>query len=206
MRYSYFRKFKEMLLALKMEKELSKDEILELYLNKIFFGNRSYGIVAAAEYYYGKKLDQLTLAETATLAGIPKFPSTGNPISNPERSMIRRDYILQRMFEEGFIDREAMLSAQAEPNTAKRHEQQVQLHAPYLAEMVRIEMVRRYGERANTGGFKVVTTVHSEDQLSAERAVRTGLMQYDIRHGWRGAEAKIDLSGKSRPELDRRTR
>lgn len=199
--YSYFRKFKEMLLALKMEKELSKDEILELYLNKIFFGNRSYGIVAAAEYYYGKKLDQLTLAETATLAGIPKFPSTGNPTSNPERSMIRRDYILQRMFEEGFIDRDAMLAAQAEPNTAKRHEQQVQLHAPYLAEMVRIEMVRRYGERANTGGFKVITTVHSEDQLSAEKAVRTGLMQYDIRHGWRGAEATIALAGKNRQEL-----
>ncbi|HWR96597.1 MAG TPA: penicillin-binding protein 1A [Arenimonas sp.] len=199
--YSYFRKLKEMLLALKMEKELTKDEILGLYLNKIFFGNRSYGIVAAADYYYGKKLSQLSLAETATLAGIPKFPSSGNPISNPERSMIRRDYILQRMAEEGFISRDEMLAAQAEPNTAKRHEQPTQLHAPYLAEMVRIEMVRRYGERASTGGFRVTTTVHSKDQLAAEQAVRTGLMQYDRRHGWRGAEAKIALAGKSRPEL-----
>lgn len=199
--YSYFRKLKEMLLALKMEKELTKDEILGLYLNKIFFGNRSYGIVAAADYYYGKKLNQLSLAETATLAGIPKFPSSGNPISNPERSMIRRNYILQRMAEEGFISRDEMLAAQAEPNTAKRHEQQSQLHAPYLAEMVRIEMVRRYGDRASTGGFRVTTTVDSKDQLAAEQAVRTGLMQYDRRHGWRGAEAKIAMAGKSRSEL-----
>jgi penicillin-binding protein 1A len=199
--YSYLRKFKEMLLALKMEKELSKDEILELYLNKIFFGNRSYGIVAAAEYYYGKRLDQLTLAESATLAGIPKFPSTGNPTSNPQRSMIRRDYILQRMFEVGFIGREAMLEAQSQPNTAKRHEQQVQLYAPYLAEMVRLEMQRRYGERASTGGFKVITTVSSQDQIAADKAVRAGLMQYDRRHGWRGAETKIALDGKNRTEL-----
>jgi penicillin-binding protein 1A len=199
--YSYFRKFKEMLLAIKMEKELTKDEILGLYLNKIFFGNRSYGIVAAADYYYGKPLDKLTLAETASLAGIPKFPSTGNPISNPARSKIRRDYILQRMFEEGFISREDMLNAQAQPNTAKRHEQITELHAPYLAEMVRLEMVRRYGELANTSGFKVTTTVHSKDQLAAEQAVRGGLMEYDRRHGWRGAEAKIVQNQKSRSAL-----
>lgn len=198
--YSYFRKFKEMLLALKMEKELSKDEILGLYLNKIFFGNRSYGIVAAADFYYGKPLDKLTLAETATLAGIPKFPSSGNPISNPARSMIRRDYILQRMFEEGFISHANMLDAQAQPNTAKRHEQSTELHAPYLAEMVRIEMVRRYGELANTGGFKVITTVSSKDQLAAEKAVRNGLMEYDRRHGWHGKEATIDL-GQNRDKL-----
>ena len=199
--YSYFRKFKEMLLAMKMEKELTKDEILGLYLNKIFFGNRSYGIVAAADYYYGKALSKLTLAETATLAGIPKFPSTGNPLSNPARSKIRRDYILQRMFEEDFISRDDMLNAQAQPETAKRHEQATELHAPYLAEMVRIEMVRRYGELANTGGFKVTTTIHSKDQLAAERAVRNGLMEYDRRHGWHGAEATITQDQKSRAEL-----
>ena len=199
--YSYFRKFKEMLLAMKMEKELTKDEILGLYLNKIFFGNRSYGIVAAADYYYGKPLNKLTLAETATLAGIPKFPSTGNPLSNPARSKIRRDYILQRMFEEDFISRDDMLNAQAQPETAKRHEQATELYAPYLAEMVRIEMVRRYGELANTGGFKVTTTIHSKDQLAAERAVRNGLMEYDRRHGWHGAEATITQDQKSRAEL-----
>jgi penicillin-binding protein 1A len=199
--YSYFRKFKEMLLAMKMEKELSKDEILGLYLNKIFFGNRSYGIVAAADYYYGKPLNKLTLAETATLAGIPKFPSSGNPLSNPARSMIRRDYILQRMLEEGFISKQEMLSAQAQPNTAKRHEQVTELHAPYLAEMVRLEMVRRYGELANTGGFKVITTINSKDQIAAERAVRNGLMEYDRRHGWHGAEANIAQNQKNRTEL-----
>lgn len=192
--YSYLRKFKEMLLALKMEKELSKDEILGLYLNKIFFGNRAYGIAAAADFYYGKSLDELTLAESATLAGIPKFPSTGNPLSNPERSMIRRNYILQRMHEEGFIDRGQMLAAQAEPNTAQAHAQQVELYAPYLAEMVRLEMIRRYGENVAESGYKVVTTVSSKDQLAAEKAVRDGLQQYDRRHGWRGAEGRIDLS------------
>jgi penicillin-binding protein 1A len=192
--YSYFRKFKEMLLALKMEQELTKDEILGLYLNKIFFGNRSYGIVAAADYYYGKKLDQLTLAETATLAGIPKFPSTGNPISNPPRSMQRRDYILQRMFEEGFITRAQMLDAQAQPNTAKHHVQQVELNAPYFAELVRQEMVQRYGELATTSGFKVTTTIISKDQIAANAAVRDGLVEYDRRHGWRGAEKHIDIN------------
>lgn len=192
--YSYLRKFKEMLLALKMENELSKDEILGLYLNKIFFGNRAYGIAAAAEFYYGKSLEQLTLAESATLAGIPKFPSTGNPLSNPERSMIRRDYILQRMAEEGFISQEQMREAQAEPNTARPHAQAVELYAPYLAEMVRLEMIRRYGPNAAEGGYKVVTTVNSKDQLAAEKAVRDGLQQYDRRHGWRGAEGRVNLA------------
>lgn len=192
--YSYFRKFKEMLLALKMEQELTKDEILGLYLNKIFFGNRSYGIVAAADYYYGKKLDQLNLAETATLAGIPKFPSSGNPISNPKRSMQRRNYILQRMFEENFISRAQMLEAQAQPNTAKRHAQHVELNAPYFAEMVRQEMVRRYGEAATISGLKVITTIVSKDQIAANAAVRDGLIEYDRRHGWRGAEKHIDLT------------
>ena len=192
--YSYFRKFKEMLLALKMEQELTKDEILGLYLNKIFFGNRSYGIVAAADYYYGKDLEQLTLAESATLAGIPKFPSTGNPISNPPRSMQRRNYILQRMFEEDFITREQMLEAQAQPNTAKHHAQQVELNAPYFAEMVRQEMVRRYGEAATISGLKVTTTIVSKDQIAANAAVRDGLVEYDRRHGWRGAEKHIELN------------
>lgn len=198
---SYVRKFKEMLLALKMERELSKDEILNLYLNKIFFGNRSYGIVAAADFYYDKPLAKLTLAENATLAGIPKFPSSGNPLSNGPRSMERRNYILARMQELGFISEADMRSAQAQPNTAKAHVQRTELEAPYLAEMVRLEMTRRYGVDAVNGGYKVITTVRSQDQIAAERAVREGLMQYDRRHGWRGAEAKIDITGQDQTAL-----
>jgi penicillin-binding protein 1A len=191
--YSYTRKFEEMLLAIKMEQELSKDEILELYLNKIFFGNRAYGIVAAADYYYGKTLDQLTLAEAAMLAGVPKFPSSANPLANPERALTRRNYILQRMQENGFITVEQMRAAQAEPDRAAPHEPRIELDAPYVAEMVRQAMVERYGEAATTDGFRVTTTLDSADQLAAERSVRRGLVEYDRRHGWRGAEAHVDL-------------
>jgi len=189
----YSRKIKEMLLALKMERELSKDEILGLYLNKIFFGHRAYGIAAAAEFYYGKKLNELTLAETATLASLPKFPSSGNPIVNPKRAMERRAYVLRQMLEEGYITQSQLDAATAEPNTAKRHEPKVEMNAPYLAEMVRQEMLTRYGEEALVSGFKVYTTVVSVDQINAEKAVRDGLMDYDHRHGWRGAESHVDL-------------
>src|SRR5690606_37838387 len=120
--YSYTRKLAEMMLAMKMERELSKDEIFQLYLNKSFFGNRAYGIGAAAEFYYGKKLGELTLDEMATLAGIPKFPSSGNPVSNPERARVRRDYVLQRMRELGFIDRAAEAAARAAPMHASPHD------------------------------------------------------------------------------------
>jgi penicillin-binding protein 1A len=192
--YSYSRKFMEMLLALKMERELSKDEILELYLNKIFFGNRAYGIAAAAEYYYGKKMDQLTLAETASLAAIPKFPSSANPIVNPQRANIRRNYVLQRMREVGFITPAQEVEAQREPNHASPHEPKVELNAPYLAEMVRQAMFDRYGSEAETSGYRVTTTVASKDQLAAEKAVLTGLVEYDRRHGWRGPEAHLTLA------------
>lgn len=198
---SYLRKLKEMLLALKMERELTKDEILSLYLNKIFFGNRSYGIVAAADFYYGKPLAKLSLAESATLAGIPKFPSSGNPLSNGPRSMQRRNYILLRMHKLGFISESEMRAAQAAPNTARAHSQKTELEAPYLAEMVRLEMLRRYGDNAINGGYKIITTIRSTDQTAAERAVREGLMQYDRRHGWRGAETKIETAGKSQADL-----
>jgi penicillin-binding protein 1A len=192
--YSYSRKFMEMLLALKMERELTKDEILELYLNKIFFGNRAYGIAAAAEYYYGKNLDQLTLAEAASLAAIPKFPSSANPIVNPQRANIRRDYVLQRMREVGFITPGQETAAKAEPNRASPHEPKVEVHAPYLAEMVRRAMLDRYGSEAETSGYRVTTTVASDDQVSAEKAVLTGLVEYDRRHGWRGPEAHLALA------------
>ena len=189
----YSRKLKEMLLALKMERELSKDEILGLYLNKIFFGHRAYGIAAASEFYYGKKLNELTLAEAATLASLPKFPSSGNPIVNPKRAMERRAYVLRQMLEESYITQAQLDAANAEPNTAKRHEPKVEMNAPYLAEMVRREMLDRYGEEALVNGFKVYTTVNSIDQINAEKAVRSGLIDYDHRHGWRGAESHADL-------------
>jgi penicillin-binding protein 1A len=192
--YSYTRKFTEMLLALRMERELTKDEIFELYLNKSFFGNRAYGIVAAAEFYYGKTLDELTLAEAATLASIPKFPSSGNPIINPERALVRRNYVLQRMHEVGFIDAAELASSQAEPARAFPHEPPIELEAPYVAEMVRQSMVERYGADALNGGYRVYTTLHSRAQEAATRAIRDALIAYDRRHGWRGAEASIELA------------
>src|SRR4249919_7067 len=191
--YSYSRKLMEMALALKMERELTKDQILELYLNKIFFGNRAYGVAAAAEYYYGKKLDQLTLAETASLAALPKFPSSGNPIINPERALQRRDYVLQRMQEVGFITAAERQAAQAEPSHASPHEPKVEMDAPYLAEMVRRSMQERYGDESETSGFRVYTTVSSVDQLAAAAAVRDGLIEYDRRHGWRAPEAHLEV-------------
>ncbi len=191
--YSFVRKFREMLLAVKMERELSKDEILELYLNKIFFGHRAYGVAAAAEFYFGKTLDQLTIAEAATLAGIPKFPSSANPISNPARAMERRDYyVLPRMYKLGFITAEELASALAEPNNARPHEPSVEVDAPYVAEMVRQVMEERFGAEALTGGFRVTTTLRSSDQNAAVAAVRSGLSEYDQRRGWRGAEGRID--------------
>jgi penicillin-binding protein 1A len=182
--YSYTRKFAEMLLARKMEQELSKDEIFELYLNKSFFGNRAYGVGAAAEFYYGKPLDQLTLDEMASLAAIPKFPSSGNPISNPERAKIRRDYVLERMRELGMITPAEESAAQAAPMHAKPHERPIEVSAPYVAEMVRQEMIARFGGDVLTQGYHVVTTIDPVLQTAADKAVRDGLATYDRRHGW----------------------
>lgn len=191
--YSYTRKFAEMLLAMKMERELSKDEIFGLYLNKSFFGNRAYGIGAAAEFYYGKTLAQLDLDEIASLAAIPKFPSSGNPISNPERAKARRDYVLQRMRELGFINAADERVAQATPMHAKPHERPIEVHAPYIAEMVRQEMIARYGGDVLTKGYHVTTTIDPVLQAAAEQAVRDGLETYDHRHGWRKPERHIEL-------------
>jgi len=191
--YSFTRKLTEIFLALKLEQELSKDEIFALYLNKIFFGHRAYGIVAAADFYYGKPLEELTLAEAAMLASIPKFPSTANPIANPERARIRRNYVLQRMLEEGFIDQAAFEAAIAEPDTARPHEPAIEVEAPWLAEMVRVAAIERLGADALTGGYSVVTTIDSRQQEAANRALREGLMAYDRRHGWRGAETHVEL-------------
>ena len=191
--YSYTRKFAEMLLAMKMERELSKDEIFQLYLNKSFFGHRSYGIAAAAEFYYGKRLDELDLDEVATLASIPKFPSSGNPVTNPERARIRRDYVLQRMRELGFITSAQETAAQAVPMHAEPHEVPTEVDAPYVAEMVRREMLDRFGEDALTRGYRVTTTIDARLQQAAQHAVREGLLDYDRRHGWRKPE-RLDLA------------
>jgi penicillin-binding protein 1A len=192
--YSYTRKLAEMLLAMRMERELSKDEIFELYLNVSFFGNRAYGIAAASEYYYGRPLSQLSLDEMASLAGIPKFPSSANPISNPERAKLRRDYILDRMAELKFVTRDQADAAKAVPMHAAPHERPVEVYAPYVAEMVRQEMITRYGPEALTKGYHVITTIDPSLQAAADSAVRDGLHTYDRRHGWRGAERHIDLA------------
>lgn len=193
--YSYTRKLAEIVLAMEIEKALTKDEILELYLNKSFFGNRAYGIAAAAEFYYGKKLNELSLDEMASLAGIPKFPSSGNPISNPDRAKERRDYyVLSRMAELGFITQEEAAAAKAIPMHATPHEPPVQVYAPYVAEMVRQEMVARYGGDVLTKGYHVTTTIDPVLQTSADQATRAGLATYDHRHGWRGAEQHFDVA------------
>lgn len=204
--YSYTRKLTEIFLALKMERELSKDEILELYLNKSFFGNRAYGIAAAAEFYFGKALDQLTLAEAATLAAIPKFPSSGNPVSNPQRALNRRNYVLQRMFENGFIDAQALATAQAEPQTASAHEPPVEVDAPYVAEMVRQAMVERYGNGALDSGLRVYTSIVANEQNLGQRALQFHLLAYDRRHGWRGPEAHWEIGKADRDTLRIRLR
>ncbi|AXK71134.1 penicillin-binding protein 1A [Lysobacter sp. TY2-98] len=192
--YSYTRKLAEMLLAMRMERELSKDEIFELYLNVSFFGNRAYGVAAAAEYYYGKPLDKLSLDEMASLAGIPKFPSAANPISNTARAKVRRDYILDRMAELKFISPSQAAEAKAVPMHATPHERPVEVYAPYVAEMVRQEMLTRYGPEALTKGYHVYTTIDPTLQAAADAAVREGLHTYDRRHGWRGAERHFDLT------------
>jgi penicillin-binding protein 1A len=192
--YKLKRKAAEILLALRIENQLTKDEIFELYLNKIFLGHRSYGIAAAADFYYGKTLDELTLPECAMLAALPKFPSTGNPITRPERALERRNYVLDRMLEVGFIDADAHRAAMAEPERAAPHESPAEIDAPYLAEMVRVEALERFGEAALTDGYVVHTTLDSRMQLAANQAVRDGILAYDVRHGWRGPEAQLDLA------------
>ena len=193
--YSYTRKAAEILLARKIERELSKDEIFELYLNKSFFGNRAYGVGAAAEYYYGKKLDELDLDEMASLAGIPKFPSSGNPISNPERARQRRDnYVLQRMADLKVITQAEADAAKAVPMHAAPHEPPVEVYAPYVAEMVRQEMIAKYGGDVLNKGYHVTTTINGTLQDAATTAIRDGLLLYDHRHGWHGVEQHFDVT------------
>lgn len=184
---TYLRKAREILLALRIERQLDKREILELYLNKIYLGQRAYGVGAAAEVYYGRPLAELTLAEQAMIAGLPKAPSAWNPISDPERALERRSYVLGRMADLGLIGDEQYGEAMAAPVTARRHAREPELAAPYVAEMVRSQMVARYGEEAAyTEGFRVTTTLQGRRQAAATAALRNALHAYDERHGYRG--------------------
>lgn len=185
---SFSRKANEILLALQIERELSKDEILELYINKIYLGNRAYGIEAASQVYYGKSIRDISLAEMAMIAGLPKAPSRFNPIANPERSMERRNWILGRMFKLGRITKEAYQEAVAEPLTARLHVTEPGLNAPYIAEMARAEMVGRFGGQAYTDGYSVTTTVPADLQIQAQQSTHKGLVAYDQRHGYRKPE------------------
>jgi penicillin-binding protein 1A len=182
---TYVRKIKEIILALRIEQEYSKDKIMELYLNKIYLGHRSYGVEAAAATYYGKKLSDLNLPQFAMIAGLPKAPSTFNPISNPQRALQRRNYVLRRMHELDHIDQAAFDDAIKQPITASIHATQLKSPAPYVAEMVRKEIVSQYGDKAFTTGLKVYTTIDSTLQKSASGAVRSALHNYDQRHGYR---------------------
>ncbi|AIS18528.1 peptidase [Pseudomonas rhizosphaerae] len=188
---SFSRKITEILLALQIERQLTKDEILELYVNKIYLGNRAYGIEAAAQVYYGKSIRDVSLAQMAMIAGLPKAPSRFNPLANPVRSKERRDWILGRMFRLGKIDEASYNAAIGEPLNASYHVPTPEVSAPWIAEMARAEMVGRYGSEAYTQGFNVTTTVPSNLQEDANHAISAGLIAYDQRHGYRGPEARL---------------
>ncbi len=189
------RKIKEMYLAVKIEKELSKKEILELYLNKIFLGKRAYGIGSAAEIYYGKKLHELTIAQMAMIAGLPKAPSKYNPINRPKRAKERRDYILKRMYEQHYINQAEYSQGIKAPITAKIHHTEHQTYAPYMAEMARTYAIKHYGaNNIYKLGLNIYTTLDSDEQDLAINTLQKHLIQYSRRHGYRGAEDKIDLT------------
>jgi penicillin-binding protein 1A len=190
---TYLRKLTEILLSFKIEGSLSKDEILELYLNKIYLGQRAYGVEAAARVYYGQGIGELSLARMAMIAALPKAPSRVNPVNNPEAAVERRNYILGRMRQLGYIDTPAYEAAVAEPDGARLHKVQAEVSASYVAEMVRHEMVQRYGPSAYTSGFEVVTTIDAGRQEAANRALRMGLLDYSRRHGYRGPAGHVNL-------------
>ncbi|MDQ2972702.1 MAG: transglycosylase domain-containing protein, partial [Pseudomonadota bacterium] len=201
---SYTRKLIEMFTAFRIENELTKDEILELYLNKIFLGHRAYGVAAAAEFYYGKTLAQLSLPEAAMLAGLPKSPTTANPLYNLQRAIDRRNYVLARMLDNHFIGQPQYNQAITAPDDAAPHEPPIEVDAPYLAEMVRQQAIQRLGSQALSDGYLVHTTLDSHLQTLANNALRRRLEDYDHRHGYRGPEAHTELPAQSTDaDLDR---
>ena len=199
---TFIRKLNEILLALRIEDEISKDDILTLYANKVFLGNRAYGVAAAAEAYYGISLSQLSLSQAAMIAGLPKAPSTFNPVVNPERAKQRRDWILSRMVKLDYITQTDAEAAIATEVHGQRYKPRIEVDAPYLAEMARREVVATYGTQAYIEGFRVITTVDSKLQLYAEEALTSGLLAYDWRHGFRGAEAHLAAPLQWLPTLD----
>lgn len=188
---TFLRKFNEILLAVKIDKELSKEKILELYLNKIYLGNRAYGVGAAAQVYYGKSLKALNLAQLAMIAGLPQAPSTQNPIANPLAAKKRRDHVLERLLEEDYITEEQYQEALAQPITATYHGATLEVEAPYVAEMIRQSLYNHFGPDAYTKGFKVYTTIKGTLQTTANQVVEDNLLAYDRRHGYRGPVANI---------------
>lgn len=185
---SFVRKFNEILLSFQIEQELTKEEIFELYVNKIYLGHRSYGIQAAAHIYYGNDIDKLSLAQLAMIAGLPKAPSAYNPITNPSRALERRNWILKRMHSLSFINDEEYNNAKNEQVTAEYHGTQIELYAPFVAEMVRNELYQYFDESLYTNGFRVYTTLDSNMQAAANRSIENGLIAYTKRHGYFGAE------------------
>lgn len=190
---TFGRKLREILLAIKIEHRLKKEKILELYLNKVFLGNRAYGVAAAAEVYYGKHLDQLTIDQYAMLAGLPKAPSTLNPLANPKAAQRRRDHVLTRMHDQGYIDDATYNKAINAPLNASYHDLQTEVKAPYVAELVREQLEQMYGDSIYTDGFRVYTTIDSQLQYAANAAVKDNLLAYDQRHGYRGAEKNLGI-------------
>ena len=190
---TYLRKLNEILLALKIERELSKAAILELYLNKIYLGHRAYGIAAAAQVYYGTDIRSLTLPQFAMIAGLPKAPSTTNPVTNPARAIERRNYVLGRMLELGYITMQEYTDAIDAPVIASLHSPAVKVKAPYIAEMVRAYMLKHYGVAAYTAGYRVFTTVSDRLQTAANRSLSEALLEYAKRHGYRGPEHHGEL-------------
>ncbi len=191
---TYLRKLNEILLALKIEHELDKSQILELYLNKIYLGNRAYGVAAAAQIYYGRSMDRLTVPQMAMIAGLPKAPSRYNPISDPARALIRRNYVLGRMHELKYISDASYRQAFVQPDDARLRTQPAEVEAPFVAEMVRAFMAEHYGaEQVYTSGYHVYTTLDSRLQSTANAALRQALIEYDARHGYHGPEAQVEL-------------
>ena len=199
---TYLRKLNEIFLAFKIERELNKKEILELYVNKIYLGQRAYGVEAAAQVYYGADVNSLNLAQIATIAGLPKAPSKSNPVTSPDRSLIRRNYVLQRMLELSYISEQEFEKAKNSPISATLHAPVPEIEAHYLAEMVRNNLIQKYGEDAYTNGLIVTTTIRNKNQKAANKALRDALLAYDKRHGYRGPEQFIDdIESKSEEDI-----
>ncbi len=201
---TYLRKIYEIFLALRIEQKLTKGEIFELYVNKIYLGQRAYGIAAAAKAYYGATLDQLTLAQTAMIAGLPKAPSSYNPLINPERALNRRNYVLGRMLTLQLISQAAYDKAMEKPVSAKKHTPEILAEAPYIAEMARAEMVKTHGDSAYTDGYHVYTTIQTREQTAANRALRQALNDYTDRHGYHGPIKHLDWQKLTDDELNNR--